>query len=370
MRVLLVEHKEIWGGGQVALVNVLREWQRTGAPIEPFIVCPPHAALAPRVRALGVPGATFEPGRIEKTKSSAWNFAQRITPTIHLLNVIRRERAKVIVANGAFSFLAAVFAAKTARLPILWIEHNTTLPNDALVRRMLHWADDIVVVSAAIRTQFVNLAPDVQNKIRLIYNGVDAELFCEDQEAGWRAKREFGWDRTQHVVGTVSRLSPEKGIEYFVDAVPEIARRVPEARFLIVGDGPQRAELETRAGSAAIRFAGFREDIPELLNIMHIFVMPSLAEAFGLAAVEALATGCPVVASNVGGLSEIVTPETGILVPPCDAHALAEAIISLLQNSERHRTMGEHGRARILENFTLARQATQLQNVLVQMAKQ
>ena len=94
--------------------------------------------------------------------------------------------------------------------------------------------------------------------------------------------------------------------------------------------------------------------------------MPSLAEAFGLAAVEAMATGCPVVASNVGGLGEIVTLETGILVPPRDAHALAEATISLLQNSELHRAMGEQARTRVLENFTLARQAAQLQNVLEQ----
>src|SRR5581483_2181257 len=159
VRVLFVEHKTVWGGGQVALVNLLREWQRTQAPLEPFIVCPPDAALVPRVRALGMECFTVELGAIEKTRGIAWNLAQRLAPTTKLLSNVRQTNAQVIVANGAFSFLASVLTAKYAHIPIVWIEHNTTLPNDQLVRRMLHGANQIVVVSETIREQFVNLAP-------------------------------------------------------------------------------------------------------------------------------------------------------------------------------------------------------------------
>src|SRR2546423_6432181 len=89
MRVLFVEHKTVWGGGQLALTNVLCEWQRMHAPIEPVVVCPPDAGLAARVRELGIDCFTLELGAIEKTRGVAWNLAQRIAPTLNLVRMIR-----------------------------------------------------------------------------------------------------------------------------------------------------------------------------------------------------------------------------------------------------------------------------------------
>lgn len=368
MRVLFVEHKTVWGGAQVALVNLLREWERTKAPMATTIVCPPDAALVPRVRALGMACIPLDLGAIEKRRGIAWNLAQRLAPTTKLLRILRRTGAQGIIANGAFSFLASVLAAKYAHVPIVWIEHNTTLPNDYLVRRMLHWANQIVVVSEAIREQFVNLAPEAQGNIITIHNGVDTEEFRVNPEARCRVRRELGWDENLCVVGTVGRLSPEKGIEYFVDAAAEIAAIMPETRFLVAGDGPQRAELETRA-AGRVRFLGWREDMPDIFNALDVFALPSLAEAFGLAAVQAMATQVPVVASHVGGLREIIRAETGLLVPPREAHALAQGILTLLRNQEMRRAFGARGRDRVLQQFTLAQQAEQMQTILEQLEK-
>ncbi len=360
MRVLFVEHKTVWGGGQVALVNLLREWQRTQTPVEPLVVCPPDAALVPRVRALGVETAPLALGAIDKTRSWAWNFARRIPPTRELLLVIRRSGSELVYANGAFSFLASVLAAKLARVPLVWVEHNTTLPNGRVLRRMIGAADRVLAVSEVIRAQFLAQVPAARDKVVVVPNGVDTARFCRDREVGLRLRREWGWDETRCVVGTVSRLSPEKGIRYFVEASTILSRALPTVGFVIIGDGPERGELERMAADACIRFLGEREEIPDLLNALDVFVLPSLAEAFGIAAIEAMACALPVVASDVGGLREIVVQnETGLRVPAGDSQALASAVAELVNDAARRREYGTRGRERVRERYTLEQTARQ-----------
>jgi glycosyltransferase involved in cell wall biosynthesis len=426
VKLLCVDHKTVWGGGQVALMNLLREWRATNAPIEPLVVCPPDAALAERARAEGFACETYPLGAVDKTRGVGWNLIQRASPTRQLLNTMRRSRTDVVLANGAFSFLASMFAAKAARVPIVWLEQNTTLPSDGVVRRMIGAADRIVVISEAIRAQFAALAPEATGKMWVIYNGVDIKRFAPRDAAHASAtatpqllstaeripphplhvavestphpptpspkgsggatphpltpspkgsggatphpltpapKGSGGGEEGGFVVGTVSRLSPEKGVEFFVEATNEIAKVMPNARFWIVGDGPLRGELERRAGDA-VHFLGARDDVPELLHAMDVFVMPSLEEAFGIAVVEAMACGLPVVATNVGGLPEVVADKnTGLLVPPRDAGALASAVVKLANDESLRRAFGERGRARAEERFALAQTARQWKTV-------
>ena len=358
MRVLFVEHKTIFGGGQVALLNLLTQWQNSRMPIEPRVICSPQAKLVPRVRALNIACEAIELGAIEKTRGGAWNLAQRVAPTARLLQTIQRTRPYALVANGAYSFLASMFAAKLARIPILWWEHNTTLPNDAWLKRMITAADRIVVVSASIEQQFAELVPHARKKISVIHNGIDAQKFIPMRDARLVKRRELGWDDGVCVVGTVSRLSPEKGIEYFVDAAHEILRHSPDVRFLIVGDGPLRQELEQRAQSNAIRFVDAQEKVAAWLNAMDVFVIPSLAEGLPLAALEAMACELPVVASDVGGLREVVVQnETGLRVAPREADQIVRAVLELLRDRTRRCAFGKAGRARVENYFRLEQQA-------------
>lgn len=364
MRLLCVEQKTVWGGGQVALINLLHEWQATHAPIEPRVLCPPASGLESRVRALKIPFEIFDPGAIVKTRGLVWNLSQRVRPTARLLGILRRTRTEVVLANGAFAFLASAAAAKLMRVPIVWFEHNTTLPSDAILRRMIDWADHIVVVSTAIKAQFLTLVPSARSKITVIHNGADTNQFeprpmIDDGE--WQT------DTPQKglVVGTVSRLSPEKGVGYFVEAASEILRELPDTRFLVVGDGPLRNELEGRAPHQQMRFVGAQSDVAAWLNRMDIFVLSSLAEGFPLAIAEAMACELPVVASDVGGVFEIVVQgETGMRVPPGDAHALAGAVLELLRDDAKRERFGRAGRKRVQDLFTVELQARAMANVL------
>jgi glycosyltransferase involved in cell wall biosynthesis len=190
-----------------------------------------------------------------------------------------------------------------------------------------------------------------------IHNGVDPDAF--DSPPADRSELALRDDGA--VIGTVCRLDePKKGLTVLLHALSVLAKRngLPAWQCLVVGDGPARDRLRHLAGelglSRQVVFAGMRRDAARVLPALDIFVCPSLYEGFGIAIVEAMAAGRPVVASSAGGISEIVVHgETGLLVPPGDAAALADAIAALLARPERARTMGLRGRERARERFAI-----------------
>ena len=160
------------------------------------------------------------------------------------------------------------------------------------------------------------------------------------------------------VVGTLGRYEPQKGLVYFLRAAARVHAKRPLTHFLVVGDGPLREELEALATELGIRqvvhFAGWRSDVPELLAAMDVFCLASLWETFGIAIAEAMLASLPIVASNVDGIPEVVADgETGFLVPPKDAMALAEKLLLLLEDQDLARDMGEAGRLRAQTRFSV-----------------
>jgi glycosyltransferase involved in cell wall biosynthesis len=160
------------------------------------------------------------------------------------------------------------------------------------------------------------------------------------------------------VVGSIGRLDRQKGLDVLVDALPSI----PEAFALLVGDGPERQDLLERAAAAGLtdrlKITGWRENARDFLTALDVFVLPSRFEGFPQAVVEAMLAELPVVASDVGSVSEaVIEGQTGFLIPPSDAAALAEAVRRLRDDPELGRELGRRGRARALEEFSLTRMA-------------
>jgi glycosyltransferase involved in cell wall biosynthesis len=158
------------------------------------------------------------------------------------------------------------------------------------------------------------------------------------------------------VVATVGRLSWEKGQDVLLRSVPAVAAALPEVRFLLCGTGPEEGSLRRLAQGLRVadrvEFLGFAPDVRPVLASAAIFAMPSRSEGLGVAVLEAMAMGNPVVASDVGGLRDsVLQGETGLRVPADDPEALAEALLALLQSPERARQMGAAGRARALEQY-------------------
>ena len=203
-------------------------------------------------------------------------------------------------------------------------------------------------------------------RLQTLYSGLDM-THAMDQKSGLDARRRFGIPAEAPVLGTVANLFERKGYEVMIEALPMIVNASPAVHYLIVGSGDAAYEARLRATveilglESHVHFAGFQESVYPCLAAMDLYVHPALMEGFGIAVLEAMAMRKPVVATTTGGLPEIVQEgETGMLVPPGDADALAKAVSSLLQDPARCRQLGEAGRARVAAHFTVEAMMDQL----------
>jgi glycosyltransferase involved in cell wall biosynthesis len=193
--------------------------------------------------------------------------------------------------------------------------------------------------------------------IRRIYNGVDLSRY-ENQEPCCTLPEEYGMEPGSQIVGVVARLEPEKGHPTLLEAWPAVLRSVPDAYLLIVGEGSRRDALEALARDLHIAhrvvFTGRRDDVPAVTAALDVAVLPSYREAQGLSILEALALSRPVVASDVGGIPEVITDGmTGLLVPPHDPDALAGAIVRLLRDHPYADTLGRAGHDMVHDRFDI-----------------
>jgi glycosyltransferase involved in cell wall biosynthesis len=156
------------------------------------------------------------------------------------------------------------------------------------------------------------------------------------------------------VVGAVTVLRRQKRLDVLLAAAPQILAAVPGATVAVVGNGPEEAALRA-AADPRVAFRPFRAPAARYLQALDVYVLPSGWEAFAIGLLEAQACGVPQVATDVGGTREAVVPETGLLVPPGDPAALAEAVVALLQDPQRRAAMGAASRARHAERFTVER---------------
>jgi glycosyltransferase involved in cell wall biosynthesis len=191
-------------------------------------------------------------------------------------------------------------------------------------------------------------------KIRVVGNGVDVDRLPAPTHPRLRGELVGSADRA--VVLTIARLDAQKGLEYLLTAAAD----VPNAVFVLVGEGREQPALEAKARMLGVadrvRFLGHRDDVPDLLAACDLFVLPSLYEGLPLSVLEAMASARPVVATAIAGTSEaVVHGETGLLVPPADPTGLAGAIRALLVDGALARRMGEAGRARVCREFSLRR---------------
>jgi glycosyltransferase involved in cell wall biosynthesis len=213
-----------------------------------------------------------------------------------------------------------------------------------LERLAARWTDRIITLSDGEARDHLRLGIGRPEQFITIPSGVNLDAV--------RAASPVSLTSGGPVIGTVGRLTPIKGLPYLLDAGPEILRRCPGARFLVVGDGEMRPSLEAQARRLGLGdrvvFAGFREDIPAVIAGMDLFVLPSLNEGMGRVLVMAMALGKPIVASRVGGVPELLGDgKAGLLVPPRDPAALAQAILALLHDRARATALADAGRLRV-----------------------
>lgn len=278
-------------------------------------------------------------------------------------SVLRREQPDVV---QAFLFLANVAALLCGRIlksfAVISSYHDEVVSegwlNRMIDRATMKWAAHIVCCSEAVRRSVEQRIGKGKNNFAVIPFGVDTDWFREPRGISGST---IVLQKGLPVIGTVCRLvEPKKGLKYLLEAVARLEQEAgkPVCQVLLVGEGPAEQGLRTlseRLGiSPRVAFVGARRDIPEVLSLMNIFVLPSLYEGFGIAILEAMAAGKPVIATTVGGIPEFVASgQSGVLVPPGDALALARAIKQLLDEPEKACAMGCQGQAHVKKHYSI-----------------
>lgn len=281
---------------------------------------------------------------------------------------IRDGHFALLHTHGTKEDLVGFIAARRTGVPVLATAHgfSHTFRRLRLYRLidllLLRAFAKVIAVSEAMRQDLVaaGLRP---GQVCVVHDAIDGDDFRAQVATEPPALRqELAMEEGCPVVVVAARLSSEKGHAYFLAAARHVLDRYPRARFIILGEGPLRAGLEAMTAdlslNGAVRFLGFRTNVADFMNLSDIVALPSIREPFGDVLLEAAAFGKPVVATNVEGIREIVRHgETGLLVPPADADALAGAMIRLLADPAEGRAMGRRAREWISREFSPERAA-------------
>jgi glycosyltransferase involved in cell wall biosynthesis len=348
---LFVDTERVWRGGQNQLLSLIKGLHRHGHKIH--LICEPQTLLEARALALGV---FVHPMAIRSEAG--------LISLFRLIILFRKIRPQILAFNTPKAVIIGTLASRLAAVSarIVFRRVNFPLRNNLLTRIKYLWGIDcIVAISESIRAQLTISGIPV-SRIRTIYEGLDLSRY---PRGAWPKKRIAG---EPTVVGTISHLSTEKGIQYLVEAaslIPGVHRRL---RFVVVGDGSCRPQLEAFVGEKGLKdvfqFTGFQQDTSQFIKSFDMFALPSLSEGLSSSILEAMATSLPIVATNVGGIPELVKHgDNGFLVPPADPAALAQAIQQLADDPKECWRMGLRGRERVEKQFTLERKVMETEKL-------
>jgi glycosyltransferase involved in cell wall biosynthesis len=343
LKILHIDPERQWGGGEAQVLALLDYLACQGHQND--LLTHPRGKLWERCQ-----------GRQVRTLPFVARNDFDVRPVWGLRHLIRRWRYDIVHLH-----------TKRAHALSLWLPRSGPAPKYVVTRRMdypelnnrytrwlyNHCVDGVIVISRPIVQLLVDAGVDA-GRIRLIHSGIDVSRFALPC-GGRRAELP--------VIGCLAVLEERKGHRFLLEAMARLKARGLKLRCVLAGDGPERSLLEkmtARLGlGTEVEFRGFIADTPGFLADIDVFVLPSLFEGLGVAALEAMAAGKPVVASGVGGLAELIDDGiTGLLAPPRDAEALSAAIARLLYDPALARALGQRAAAHVREHFAVERMAS------------
>ena len=296
-----------------------------------------------------------------------------------LVGVIRRIRPHVVHTHTAKAGFLGRLAARITRVPIVvhtyhghvlsgYFSQRKTKLLTMMERGLARFSDRLVAVSDQVRDDLVSLGVAPSDHFSVVPLGLDlAPMFSAGSQRG-ALRTELGVASDVPLIGIVGRLFPIKNHALFLETAACLTTKHPDARFVVVGDGVLRSELEERAGrpdlDGHVFFTGWRFDLPAVYADLDVLVVSSRNEGTPVSAIEAMAAGCPVVATRVGGLPDLIDDgRTGILVAPDDATALSEAIRGVLTDQKRKSSLCEAARAGVEQRFMVSRLVSDMQEL-------
>lgn len=338
LTILQVSAAHTIAGAEMHLITLAREFGARGHRV--LITTFTGRPFGDRLREMGLDVRPV-------TLGLRWKVAPRALR--EMVKLIRAEKVDIVHTHLSTSSINGTIAARLAGIPAVSTVHGLNHKGSFLL------AHHLITVSEAAKANLRRQRVP-EEKITVVHNGVDLRRFSSPRPRE-EARRRLNLPPDALVVGNIARLAEIKGYQYALEAIAKVKHEWPTLRYVIVGQGSElpmwQAQVRTLGIGDHVVFLGFRADVPEILSALDVLLFPSLMEAMPMALLEAMAMRVPVVATNVGGIPEVLGEGTGILVPPKDSDAIAGALRRLLKDPQARQRLGAAGRQRVEKNFTL-----------------
>lgn len=307
------------------------------------------------------------------------NYTSKLNPLIikNIASVIRHEKPAIVHTHLPHATIWGRIAAKMSGVElILTTEHNTSVWKRKkgifyILYKLTYRINNLIIaISDAVRNKMIESFGIPKEYIKVIHNGIEF-----DEQRKYNLSR-YKLSQIQHpIIGTIGRLHKAKGHEYLVRAFATVKRKFPNANLIIVGDGNQRVHLrrlsEKLSLSNSVFFLGKRKDIYRILQAIDVFVFPSLEEGLGIALIEACAQGKSCIASNTGGIPEVIVDgKNGFLVAPGDESAIARKVLEILRDDKKRHEIETNAKLMCREKFNIAKKVKELENIYLKLYKE
>ncbi|OQX91539.1 MAG: hypothetical protein B6D58_07570 [candidate division Zixibacteria bacterium 4484_95] len=296
-----------------------------------------------------------------------------------LKEIIKKHDIRLLIAHDYRAVVISYFARRNTSVKLVAVAHGWTSQSlkiriyEFVEKRFFPFMDKVVAVSGPKYEELLKLGLP-KEKTEKIENCVEIppkEKIVKTNQL----KEELGLLSDDVLIGSVGRLGVEKGHKYLIESSAKLKNKFPSARYVIIGDGSEMANLKSLAERLGVRklihFCGWRSDIETIYRGLDIFVLPSLTEGLPIALLEAMSYALPVIASSVGGCPDVViSRKSGILVKPADSDRLADAIGDLIDNKAKRDAMGLEAYSRILENYNMKKYSSSFLELFKKMLSQ
>jgi glycosyltransferase involved in cell wall biosynthesis len=327
-----------FGGLEQVVINIVKELDRSRYNPSFCSLLAPVPEMFEKIKALDLPCYVLDKGE----GFNCWL-------PFRIARLLRRNRIDLINGHDIGATLFAAFATRLAGIgKIVHTDHSQILTKHKFMP-VYRWVlkqrvSCSITVSENLERFLISNFGLKRERVITIPNGIEVDRFAKGQDTSY-LYREFGIDEKARIIGSIGRLTEQKGMRYLIEAFSKVNHDVPDTMLIIVGDGELRGDLEKLSETLSIRdnviFTGIREDTPELLELFDIFVLPSLWEGQPLTIMEAMAAGKPIIATDVGGNSEILdSGKYGVIVPSGSPVALAGAVMGLLGDEDSAKKLG------------------------------
>ncbi len=350
--ILHIDSAKTWRGGQQQVFYLAQRLTN----YDNIIACPPRSPLAQRAKATGLKVFPVQ-------MHGEWD----LLAVYKLKKIIRKNSIKIVHLHSSHAHALGLLATKSSRNCKVVLSRRVDFPIKKNILSRLKYSNVDRIIAISERVKQVLMTDGLpKERIDVVYSGVDIQKF-QNIEANYLIS-ELALNRNKLIIGNIAAFAWHKDHKTLLEAAKIVVDEFPEIIFLIAGEGPLRREIEILIRKfnleERVKLLGFRQDIPEILSILHLFVLSSSWEGLGTSLLDAFASRVPVVATNVGGIPEIVRDGVnGILVPPGNPEALSSAIISLLKNRDLAGQMAEEGFKTVKEKFSIERMVEETRKI-------